>query len=135
MAKTFERECGVVIERNCRKILRINPCFLEAIVDCLMRKPAVVFYSGKTFFLGCGDNFTVPDQRSGRVVIEARNAQDIDATLWTRARIWLCGSASSFRGNRNGDELPLANELGHVLCHIGIRHGCKVAAVEESQLL
>jgi len=49
---------------------------MKAVLDGVGRKVMVMLDPGKALLLGSSDNFAVHDKRSGRVMIERRDAED-----------------------------------------------------------
>jgi len=67
--QTFEFQQRLFIKDHVIDIANRNTAPFQTGCDGAGRKPLVVFFAGKPFFLRGGNNFTVADQRSRTVVI------------------------------------------------------------------
>jgi hypothetical protein len=56
------------------KFVQAETSVVETVSDCVNREPRVVLFSRETLFLRRSDNFAVPHQASGTVVVEGGHA-------------------------------------------------------------
>src|SRR5207237_2653044 len=81
MKDALEGQRGVVVVDDRLQVSRANAAFLEAVVDGLVRKAAVVLDPREALLLGGGDDLAVTNETRGGVVIEARQPQDVRRAL------------------------------------------------------
>lgn len=62
--KPFKFYEGLVIKDHVVQLVLFNPTLFQTILDGVYGEFVVVFLAGKSFFLGRGDDFTVPDERA-----------------------------------------------------------------------
>src|SRR5688500_7427457 len=73
----LELEQWLVVEPYICEVAGGDAGRLEAVRDCRLREAGIALFAGKPLLLGGRDDFTVPQQAGGAIVIESRNPQDV----------------------------------------------------------
>ena len=72
----FKFEQGLVVEAHVVEITGFQAGLSKTEIDSVFRETVVVFFSGKSLFLGRGNDLTVNQEGRGRVVIKSGDAKD-----------------------------------------------------------
>ena len=76
LEQALELEQRLVVETDVVQLLRLQAGMLQAVLDGVDREAVVVLLAREAFFLRGGDDLSVDDQCSRRVVVESRDTQN-----------------------------------------------------------
>jgi len=79
--QTFKFQERLIVKGNVIDFGKIAAGFGETVTDSVTRETAIVLSSREAFFLRCGDDMPIFDQRGCAIVIKSRNAENPQGKL------------------------------------------------------
>jgi len=85
---------GFIVKYHMVQVTGVDVGIIETVIHSVEWEPMIVFFTGKSFLLGGGEDFAVPQQGGGTIVIEGRDTKDVSFRM-VSARFFM------FRFHRN----------------------------------